>query len=290
MFRIAGTGISAGVTWMLFESSDKQHIILTVDVEDNFTKEELRRATDWDLYESQVVGNTCKVIDFLKKLNANATFFVLGRVAERHPEVVNLIDSAGFEVASHGYAHIPVEEMSEQEFKEDLEKSISILQSIAGKKIIGFRARSFSITKKTLWALSILKKYGLVYDSSIIDEEFKEINHQIFSKLNLFEFPINTKNILGKNIALSGGIALRILPFILYSYWLENSPFFNKNRILYFHVWEFNKDQPKRRVGLMQSLVQASWTYNIQTKIKKLSGYYTFLSVQNYLDLIQSRP
>ena len=256
-------------------------------MEDNFTRDELAEAGDWEKYEFQVVENTKRVIQLLHRINADATFFVVGKVAERHPEIVQMIDKGGFEVASHGYAHEPVDQMTKEEFEEDLKKSISIIEKITLKKVKGYRVRSFSITRDTLWAFEILKKNGLQYDSSLTDTELKFLvsNELNFSKLlnGLVEIPVCNKKFMGKKWAISGGIVLRLFFFPLYRFLLEHCCAENRCRIIYAHVWEFNKDQPKRNVGWLQKIAQSSCTYTTESKIKKFSSKNDFISLDSYL-------
>jgi polysaccharide deacetylase family protein (PEP-CTERM system associated) len=256
---------------------------LTVDVEDNFTREELANPDDWDKYEQQVVENTHRVIASLKEIGAGATFFVLGRVAERRPEVVSAIRAAGYEVASHGYAHELVFKMTKEEFEEDIRKAVRCVEEVTQEKVLGFRARSFSISKRTPWAFDILQKSGFIYDSSMKDFEEKDFS----SDRQLLELPISTMRFLGKNIALSGGIALRLFPFSLYTALLHRSFSFRKQPIFYFHVWEYNKDQPRRDVGFLQSLFQNSRTYTTPQRLLALSKHYSFVSVKTYLQGIE---
>jgi polysaccharide deacetylase family protein (PEP-CTERM system associated) len=274
--------------------SENNHIILTIDVEDNFTPEELANPGDWEIYEGQVVQNTDHVIKTLNDLNADATFFVLGKVAQRHPEIVSHIQKAGYEVASHGFAHELVDRMTEQAFEDDLRKSLDVLQSITGNKVKGFRARSFSISMRTLWALDILAKYHLDYDSSIVDTEVERIMEgEIIGPKKILhhsfvELPISTARILGFQQSISGGMALRLMPFAIYLKMLKGSSSFMNNRVLYCHVWEFNKDQPKRKISLLQSIAQAPWTYTTESKIRKLALHYKFISIRKYLKLLHA--
>ncbi|HUN55801.1 MAG TPA: polysaccharide deacetylase family protein [Smithella sp.] len=273
---------------------NNNHIILTIDVEDNFTPEELAKPGDWEIYEGQVVQNTDHVIKILKDLNADATFFVLGKVAQRHPEIVSHIEKAGYEVASHGFAHERVDRMTGQAFEDDLKKSLDVLQSITGNKVKGFRARSFSITTRTLWALDILAKYHLNYDSSIMDTEVErimegeKIEPKKILRHSFVEFPISTTRILGFKQSISGGIAFRLIPFPIYRRMLKRSYSFMNNRVLYCHVWEFNKDQPKRKISLLQSIAQATWTYTTESKIRNLALHYKFVSIRKYLKLFHA--
>lgn len=270
--------------------SEKAKIILTVDVEDNFTREELVDPSDWNIYEKQVILNTRRVIALLKELNGDATFFVLGKVAERHPVIVKDIADAGYEVASHGYAHELMDRLSPEEFSNDVRRSLDILQRITQKEVCGFRARSFSITRSTIWAFTALEQMGITYDSSMTDVELsattgrspeapREILHH-----KIIELPINTCSVLGKSVALSGGIAFRLMPYVFYKTLLKDFETSTHLPNIYFHVWEFNKDQPKRRVSLLQALAQGAWTYTTEAKIKKLAECYTFISVQKYLE------
>jgi polysaccharide deacetylase family protein (PEP-CTERM system associated) len=258
-------------------------------VEDNFTREELVHPDDWDNYEKQVIVNTRRVISLLRELNGDATFFILGKVAERHPAVVRDIADAGYEVASHGYAHELTDKFSPEEFSTDVRRSLDILKRITQKEIRGFRARSFSITRNTLWALSALEQLGIAYDSSMTDVELsaitgrspeppREILHH-----KIVELPINCRPFLGKNVALSGGIAFRLMPYVLYKEFIKYFKRSSRLPVIYCHVWEFNKDQPKRRVSLLQKLAQGSWTYTTEAKIRKLSECHTFTSMQRYL-------
>jgi polysaccharide deacetylase family protein (PEP-CTERM system associated) len=270
--------------------SEKLKIILTVDVEDNFTREELVHPADWDIYEKQVIVNTRRVISLLGELKGDATFFVLGKVAERHPAVVRDITDAGYEVASHGYAHELTDKFSPEEFSTDLRRSVDILQRIAQREILGFRARSFSVTRNTLWALTSLEQIGIAYDSSMTDVELSAITgrspetpREILDH-KIIELPINSRPILGKNIALSGGIAFRLMPYVFYRAFIKHFESSSRQPVIYCHVWEFNKDQPKRRVSPLQKLAQGTWTYTTEAKIRKLSESYTFTSVQKYLE------
>lgn len=270
-------------------SSEMKEILLTVDVEDNFTREELARPSDWDRYETQVVENTDRVISLLRKLGGDATFFVLGKVAQRHPVIVKKIVDAGYEIASHGYAHELTDRLTPGEFREDVRLSLEVIQSISGNPVCGYRARSFSITRRTPWALTILDDLGLVYDSSTTDAEYETMygaasaSAVSFPHRKLREFPISTARVLNKTAALSGGIVFRLMPYYLYRALLKKSFLFTGPPIIYCHVWEFNKDQPQRQVGFLQKLAQGSWTYSTESKIKKLAKSFTFTSIQKYL-------
>ena len=261
--------------------SGMQCAILTIDVEDNFTREELLDPKDWTKYEAQVVTNTELVINTLKEINAKATFFVLGKVAERHPQIVRVIQEAGHDLASHGYAHIPASEMTEKEFRDDVAKSLDILNSHSNTKVTGFRARSFSINERKAGNLSILKDCGILYDSSILNSKIKMLRTDVIR-----EYPVNSIRFLRKDINISGGIFLRLLPSWLYSRLLKFDLKRSRHIMIYCHVWEFNKDQPKRKVGIIQRLAQTPISFTTERKIRNLSNKYSFISIKDYAETI----
>ena len=136
---------------------------MSIDLEDYYC--DLPFST-WNQYESKVIENTQIILDLFEKYKVQATFFTLGYIAEKHPELIEKIKSQGHEIASHGYSHTDIRKMTKESFESDLLKSLSILEKISGERILGFRAPFFSITKQNLWAFDILKKH-LRYDSSI---------------------------------------------------------------------------------------------------------------------------
>lgn len=211
--------------------------------------------------ESRVVDNTKKLLDALSIAGEiKATFFILGWVAEKYPEIVKEIDTNGHEIACHSYRHRLVYNMSPEEFRNDLSKAKKILEDIIGKRVIGYRAPSYSITKKSIWALKHLEELGFEYDSSIFP-----INHDIYGipeaprfkykleKLDLVEYPMTTSIMFGKKIPISGGGYFRLFPYSISKLALrrinikENQPF-----IFYIHPWEIDPKQPRiSQAGLL---------------------------------------
>jgi polysaccharide deacetylase family protein (PEP-CTERM system associated) len=153
---------------------------LSFDIEDWFQVENLKSAIareQWDTAELRVEASTRRILALLREAGAHATFFILGWVAERCPALVADIDRAGHEVASHGYGHGLVYDMTPEAFREDLLKSKRILEGIVKKPVIGYRAPSFSITPRNLWALDVLKEAGFEYDSSIFPVSLHDRYH-----------------------------------------------------------------------------------------------------------------
>ena len=195
---------------------------LSFDVEDWYQVESFRdiiKFEDWDEYESRVVENTLKILDILDKADTKATFFVLGWIAERYPELVREIDRRGHEVASHSYAHKLVFTQTTTEFERDLKKSINILEGIIHKKILGYRAPGWSITKDYMWALDILTRNGIKYDSSIYPIHIRHgtPNSPRFPykiRKNLWEIPLPTIRLFDFNIPFGGGLFFRAVPYV----------------------------------------------------------------------------
>lgn len=167
--------------------------ILQVDVEDWYCDLDIK---DWELQEDRVVGSTARLLDILREANTFATFFVLGYVAEHHPELVKRIQDEGHEVATHGYAHRPITQQTPQEFEADLLKSVRILEEIIGaereRRVLGYRAPQFTIIEETSWDIDILKQAGLKYDSSVFP-----VKTHLYGvpRAPLFHYHISSSNI-----------------------------------------------------------------------------------------------
>jgi len=199
---------------------------LTIDVEDYYhvsAFESVIPHRDWERFESRVERNTHRILDLLDQHKTKATFFVLGWVAERQPELIRAISELGHEVASHGYAHQRIDTQSPDQFREETRRSKRIIEDAIGEPIIGYRAASYSITAKTIWALDILREEGFLYDSSIFP-----VRHDLYGipgynrtchLLNghggsgMVEFPLSTLRLAGINIPIAGGGYLRFFPY-----------------------------------------------------------------------------
>lgn len=231
---------------------------ITIDVEDYYMVSafaDIVKFADWDKYESRVEGNTYRILELLAEYDVKATFFILGWVGERCAGLVRDIYSAGHEVACHGYNHRLIYDLTPDEFREDVRRAKGILEDTAGAPVIGYRATSYSIVKKTLWALDILIEEGFKYDSSIFPihhdrygipeaERFQHIIDR--EKGSISEFPPTTYKILKYNAPVAGGGYLRLLPS-----WIMKSAFKRINSremnpvVVYFHPWEIDVNQPR---------------------------------------------
>jgi polysaccharide deacetylase family protein (PEP-CTERM system associated) len=259
--------------------------ILSVDVEDWFCVEVLAnriRFGDWNNYKSRILPNLLKILSLLKKNRTFATFFVLGWIAEKFPEVVQLIKEEGHEIASHGFSHRLVFKQTKEEFTEDIRKSKEILEQISGEKVIGFRAPSFSIIESSFWALDILASLGIKYDSSIFP-----IKHMTYGipdaprfpfVMNLKngnqikEFPLTTMKILGRNFPAAGGAYLRIFPYWYTKMAIKNANRHGKPAIIYFHPWELDPHFPKLKLPFSKRF---RLYHNISTTERKLCSLFS---------------
>ena len=237
---------------------------LTVDVEDYFHVAALAPSVhrdSWISRESRVVGNTQKLLAIFEEFDVRGTFFVLGWVAERYPQLVRDIAAHGHEIACHGYSHRLVYEQSPQEFYQETHRAKNLLQEITGSAVLGYRAASYSIVRESLWALDILVELGFVYDSSIFPvrhdrygiPDAERAPHRMATPTGKYivEWPLATARILGFRLPVAGGGYFRLFPYGLSRWGLasinrrELRPF-----VFYLHPWEIDPAQPR---------VSASW-------------------------------
>ncbi len=235
---------------------------LTIDVEDYYMVSafaDVIKFEDWHRYESRVEKNTYRILDLLNNYNVKATFFVLGWVAERYPELVRKIHSAGHEVACHGYNHRLIYHLTPDEFRKDVHMAKNILEDIIGNPVTGYRAASYSIVKKTLWAFDILIEEGFLYDSSIFPvhhdcygvPDANRFPHEISRPSGVIkEFPLSTLKFRISNfefrIPVAGGGYLRLYPLQITRAAIKRiNEKEKKIAILYIHPWEIDEHQPR---------------------------------------------
>lgn len=231
---------------------------MSVDVEDWFQVGAFERVidrADWEALERRVVRNTDAVIDLFARCGVKATFFALGWVAERHPEVLRRAAEAGHEIASHGVDHKRVFLMTPDEFRADLRRARAALEDATGQKVIGYRAPSFSIDQRTPWAHEILAEEGYAYSSSVAPVKHDHYGWpdsprfawKPLADSPLIELPATTVPLAGRNLALGGGF-FRVLPKHLTD-WMVRSLNEREGRpaVFYFHPWDMDPGQP--RVG-----------------------------------------
>lgn len=233
--------------------------LLSFDVEDWFHAHNMAPAIDrseWEECESRVKDATYRILDILGRYDTKATFFVLGWVAERHPELVREIDGRGHEVASHGYNHRILYEQTPEEVRADLERSLEILEPLTEEPIRGYRAPSFSITG---WATELLAETDFEYDSS----SFSVAKHDRYGDLDMADIEATDEPIIRLpngvteirlptlqtpvgDVPWAGGGWFRFIPYRVFRWGIrrisDNGPF-----VFYLHPWEIDPDQPRQR-------------------------------------------
>ncbi len=230
---------------------------LSFDVEEHFQVSAFdspTRRKHWTSYESRVEKNTGKLLDLLAHRNIRATFFILGWVAERYPQLVKQISLAGHEVASHGYSHRLIAEQTPPTFRQDIRKTKVILENLLSRNIWGYRAPSFSITNKTKWAVEILVEEGYIYDSSIFPTFHDRYGmptaspyvNQIETQAGqIWEVPPSVAKIFGFPVPCAGGGYFRLYPYFLSRRLLRKIVREGVPLVMYLHPWEFDPDQPR---------------------------------------------
>jgi len=232
---------------------------MTIDVEDYFHVAALSnvvRPSQWDQQPSRVVNNTHKILQLFEEKKIRGTFFVLGWVAERYPELVKEISALGHEVASHGYSHQLIYSQTPELFRAETHRSKQILEDLSQAPILGYRAASYSITKKSLWALDILTELGFTWDSSIFpvyhdnygipDTPNEPYQIKTRNGLMLTEFPLTAAKFAGLNIPAAGGGYFRQFPYPLFKLLFQRASQGNRvPKIFYLHPWEVDPDQPR---------------------------------------------
>jgi len=268
---------------------------LTIDVEDYFQVGNFQKVikySDWDNYESRVVGNTDEILSVLDSKRVKATFFILGWIAERFPEIVKRIHNQGHEVASHGYSHKLIYMQGPQNFREDIKKSKAILEDIIGELILGYRAPCYSITKKSVWALNILMEEGFKYDSSLFpirhDKggllEAKRYPYKIYNHEKcLQEMPLSTFRLLNQNIPFSGGGYFRLLPYSLIKGVVNDINKQGHPVVFYIHPWELDPEQPKIKAGFLNNFRHYVNIPKTKDKISKLLDDFEFKLMRDTL-------
>ncbi|MFP5455362.1 MAG: XrtA system polysaccharide deacetylase [Alphaproteobacteria bacterium] len=229
---------------------------LSVDIEDWFQVgafEKCIRREDWDGLPSRVERNSDAVIDLFDRAGAKATFFTLGWVAERYPDLIRRIVAAGHEVASHGWDHVRVFTMTPAQFREDLRRTRGVLEDLGGCRVIGYRAPSFSIDARTPWAHEILAEEGYAYSSSVAPvvhdhygwPEAPRFAFRPVAGANLIELPVTTARLGGRTIAAGGGGFFRLFPYTFSRWAIRQVNAEGRPGIFYFHPWEIDPGQPR---------------------------------------------
>jgi polysaccharide deacetylase family protein (PEP-CTERM system associated) len=273
--------------------------ILTVDLEDWFhicgVEQSIPEAS-WTDLESRVSGNTIKLLDILSKKGVVATFFVLGFVAEKHPELIGKINRSGHEIATHGYAHKRVYTLTPELFREDLRRAIGTISAITEKPIKGYRAPEWSIRDDSLWGLDILQEEGIEYDSSMAplpiigNPTYSKIPHTMnLAAGPLWEFPPLVASTPLVNLPLGGGWGLRVFPYRMIRSTIRRLNKEGQPALIYLHPREFDAHCPRVRLPLAKKFVLLARLERAEQRLHRLLDDFRFTSVSDVLRGLKRR-
>ncbi len=264
--------------------------ILTFDVEDWFhilDNESTKDEKHWLNFESRIEQNMDKIFTLLANNNQKATFFCIGWVARKYPDLLKKIDSLGYEIATHSDMHQLAYEFNREEFRQDLERSVKSIEDVTGKKVRAYRAPGFSLMKENKWVFEELIKNGIEIDCSVFPAKrahggFEEFGYAEPAYIEvdgarIKEFPINIYPVFGKNIIFSGGGYFRLIPYPLMKHFMKKSNYV----MTYLHPRDFDAEQPiiedLSAFRKFKSYVGLKGSY---TKLEKLINDFTFVDLE----------
>jgi polysaccharide deacetylase family protein (PEP-CTERM system associated) len=281
------------------------HNLLTVDLEDWFSVEVLSAAIPpekWPDQESVVCRNTYKILEIFERHQVHATFFVLGWIAKRYPDLINDVVRAGHEIACHSFYHRMVLTLTPDEFRADTAMAIDAIQEAIGQPPRGYRSPSWGMTRNLTWAYDILGDLGFEYDSSVYpirhdiygDPEAPSTAYEVevSSGKKLIEIPASTITVMGKRMALGGGGWLRQFPYWFTRWGIRKLNAAGVPAMIYFHPWELDTNLPESSfVQTMTSknrsvknwLRQYKNVITMETKVEKLLKDFDFMTLREYI-------
>lgn len=271
---------------------------LSVDVEDYFQVSAFDRIVSratWKSFDSRVVPNTQRLLDLFDETGVKGTFFTLGWVAEHHPRLVREIASRGHEVASHGYHHQLVYMLTAQQFREDVRSAKAALEDATGSPVIGFRAPSFSIVQRSLWALDVLIEEGYAYDTSIfpvhhdrygIPDAPRHVHRIERPAGSILEMPASTVRLGAFNLPIAGGGYFRQFPYALTRWGIRRVNTVDRAPVVfYLHPWEVDPDQPRLEVGAATRWRHYRGLDRVAQRLRRLVRDFQFATVADVLGL-----
>ncbi|MBN1567588.1 MAG: DUF3473 domain-containing protein [Acidobacteria bacterium] len=263
---------------------------LSIDVEDYFHVEAFASRIlpeEWRSFQPRVEKNVHLILEILRLHDTQATFFILGWVAELFPHLVRRIAEEGHEIGCHGYAHQHISRQTPQQFRQDVRAAKQCLMDLVQRPVECYRAPSFSITESTLWALDILADEGFKIDSSIFP-----VRHDLYGMPNcerfphwrrqIFEFPATTIRRAKTNLGVAGGGYLRLLPYRFTRWAIREINREEKQAVMvYFHPWELDPGQPRISAPLRSKIRHYTNLSRMQSKIECLLRDFRFSTVSN---------
>ncbi len=274
---------------------------LSVDVEDYFQVNAFARhirRDQWDRYPLRVERNTHSILDMLDEYGAKGTFFLLGWIAERVPTLVREIQRRGHEIACHGYGHQLIYSIGPDKFRADIRKARNIMENICGERVLGYRAPSYSITSKSLWAFDILIEEGFSYDSSIfpvihdtygIPDASRFPGTIVCASGTIREFPLSTLPLRflrwEYRLPVAGGGYLRLLPAWVVAGAIKRINSLERQpAVLYFHPWEIDPGQPRIKAGYKSRFRHYLNLHKTEGKLRILLAQLKFGTMREVLD------
>lgn len=269
----------------------------SIDVEEHFQVTAFADTVtmaSWAGHESRVAQNTLTLLEMLSRRGIHGTFFVLGWVARRHPELVREIAAQGHEVASHGMNHQLIYNQSPAEFREETRSAKRLLEDICQIPVIGYRAATYSITRRSLWALDILAEEGFLYDSSIFPMHHdrygipgaKDVPHRLETTGGhvIVEFPISVLKHRGMTLPVAGGGYFRIFPYALTRWALRKINARGQEFVFYLHPWEVDPEQPRVRGAKLVSRMRHYLNlHRCRPRLEALLDEFSFQTVRGVL-------
>lgn len=267
---------------------------LSFDVEDYFHVTGFEHVVDrerWDEYEVRFEIGMSKILQILDRHEVRATFFFLGWIADRYPDVVEEVAEKGHEVALHGYEHRLIYTQTPEEFEADLTRGLAAVRKSYDGPVLGYRAPSFSIRSDSLWALDIIHKLGFKYDSSIFPirrERYGIVDaqdrpHQ--TRKGLIEFPMSTVDVAGRKLPVCGGGYFRLYPMAVTHWAIGHLNRRQQPAMIYLHPWEFDPDQPKIWAGYGNTIRHRVNLGQTERRLDELCQRFAFAPVREVLDL-----
>lgn len=270
---------------------------MSIDVEDYFHAnvfDGIVLRHHWETIESRVCANTDRLLQILSDAGVLSTFFVLGWVGNRFPELVRRIADLGHEIASHGFAHRRVYDQTRTAFREDVRRAKSVLEQAAGVQVGGFRAPSYSVTYRSMWALDVLVQEGYWYDASVFPIKHDRYgipgaprHPHVFGRQGIVEVPASTVRINAFNLPVAGGGYFRLLPYA-WTRWgisrlnrVEQRP-----AIFYLHPWELDWQQPRVQVGVVNRIRHYRNLKRTESRFRRLLQDFRFTTIAAMLQAL----
>ncbi len=268
---------------------------ISVDVEDwfcVFNFESVISKEDWKNLEYRAEKSTLKMLEIFDNNETKGTFFILGWIAERSPDLILEIEKRGHEIGLHTYSHTLITRLNESTFEKEIVKGLeAIYRTGIKQKIIGFRAPSFTITKKTLWAIDILAKYSFVYDSSVFpvgfhpDYGFEDAPLSPYKITDaVYEIPLTVARKFGKNIPCSGGGYFRLFPYFVTKYLLNSVNKENRAVVFYLHPWELDIGQPRVKLPLFKKFRHYNNIDKTEKRLIRLLSDFKFSRIKDIIE------